>query len=186
MMLYANIKEERSQTVPYKFPDRKRTRLKEYDYSDAGYCFVTICIKEKKKLFGKIIGSHIVLNQFGIIVEECWQDLPNHYPNCELDCYVIMPDHFHGIIIIDRCRDESVTRPKAKNHDLSEIIRGFKTFSSKRINELLDQKETFHWQKSFYDRIIRSEKELFQIRKYILQNPLKWELDRGIPENLDF
>lgn len=78
-----------------------------------------------------------------------------------------------------------MTRPQEKDHGLSEIIRGFKTFSSKRINELLDNRKPFHWQKSFYDRIIRNEKELYQIRKYIMQNPIKWEIEKGIPENLD-
>jgi len=166
-------------------PKRKRTRLKEYDYSNSAYYYVTICTQCKRKMFGNIIGSSVKLNQFGRIVEECWQDLQNHYCNCELDDYVIMPDHFHGILIIDNCREGSMTLPNTKRHGLSEIIRAFKSFSAKKINESLNQEKEFHWQKSFYDRIIRNEKELFQIRLYIEQNPLKWEIENELHDNLE-
>ncbi len=158
-------------------PNRKRNRLQNFDYSSTGYYFITICVKNKKKIFGNIINGKISLNLFGIITEECWNDLPNHY-NCSIDYYSIMPDHFHGILIIEKLQDK-------KNYSLSEIIRGFKTFSSKRINLEIKNNNRFQWQKSFYDRIIRNEKELYQIRKYIEQNPLKWELSQELPENLD-
>ena len=184
---------ERSQTVPYsnlmieknKLPNRKRTRLRAYDYSISAYYFVTICTHDKEKMFGKVVGSCIVLNRFGKVVQQCWNDLPNHYSNCELDYSIIMPDHVHGIIIINGRRDESVTRPKKKIHGLSEIVRGFKSFSSKRINTLLNNDSKFHWQRSFYDRIIRNEKELFSIRRYIEQNPLRWEIEKELPDNLE-
>ncbi|MCL4547687.1 MAG: transposase [Bacteroidetes bacterium] len=168
-----------------KLPNRKRTRLKEYDYSISAYYFVTICTQGKRKMFGNVVGTSMKLNQFGKIVKDCWLDLPNHYSKCELDYYVIMPDHVHGIIIINESRDESVTRPNKKNHGLSEIVRGFKSFSSKRINTLLNNENKFHWQRSFYDRIIRNEKELFAIRRYIEQNPLRWEIEKELPDNLE-
>lgn len=167
-----------------KLPNRKPTRLKEYNYSNHGYYFITICTKGNRRLFGEITDSRIILNQFGKIIEECWQDLPNHYPNCELDYYVIMADHFHGILVLDNRRERSKTLPYKKHYGLSEIIRGFKSFSARKINNILDSKERFHWQRSFYDRIIRNEKELYQIRKYITQNPMKWEIEKGISENL--
>lgn len=151
--------------------------MKEFDYSSSGYYFITICVKNRENIFGNIINGKMALNQFGIIAEECWNDLPNHY-NCSIDYYSIMPDHFHGILIIEK-------QPSGKNYSLSEIIRGFKTFSSKKINLDLKNDYRFQWQKSFYDRIIRNEKELYQIRKYIDQNPLKWDLQQDLPENLN-
>lgn len=161
-----------------KLPQRKRTRYKDFDYSSDGYYFITICVENRNNFFGIIYNGKINLNAYGNILEKCWLDLPNHY-NCTIDYYSIMPDHFHGIIIIERS-----TNSNNKNYSLSEIIRGFKTFSSRKINLELQNKDKFKWQKSFYDRIIRNEKELYQIRKYIEQNPLKWEFDKGITENL--
>jgi putative transposase len=136
------------------------------------------------------------LNEYGEIVEKCWFDLPNHYKNCVLDAFIIMPNHIHGIVIIDN--DNPVGNGFVGNgfkpfpttekiHGLSEIIRGFKTFSSKNINLKFGEK-IFQWQKSFYDHIIRNEKSLFQICEYIQNNPLKWELekDRNHLSNIDF
>ena len=167
------------------FPNRKHTRLQEYDYSNSAYYYVTICTQGKRKTFGNIIDFSMKLNQFGKIVKQCWCDLPKHYSNCEIDYYVIMPDHFHGILIIDNSREGSMTLPGTKRHGLSEIIRAFKSFSAKKINESLNKEKVFHWQKSFYDRIIRNEKELFQIRRYIEQNPLKWEIENESHDNLE-
>lgn len=167
-----------------KLPNRKRTRLKEYDYSKPAYYYVTICTQDKKKMFGDIINASMKMNYLGRIVASCWSDLPNHYKNCELDFFVIMPNHVHGIIIING-ENKSKIKYSVKNHGLSEIVRGFKSFSARKINEVLINHDQFHWQKSFYDRIIRNEKELFQIRRYIEQNPLKWEIENDLSDNID-
>jgi len=170
-----------------KLPNRKHLRLTGFDYSSTGYYFITICTMNKIEWFGEISGASVILNSKGKIVEDCWFDLRNHYPNCELDYYVIMPDHFHGIIIIteqDIVRDGSETHPNMnRNHGLSEIIRSFKSFSARRINLISESASKFQWQKSFYDRVVRNEKELLRIRKYIQDNPLRKELER-LPENL--
>ena len=163
---------------------RKLNRLKSYDYSKEGYYFVTICTKNRQENFGNIEDGEMVLNKFGEITEKCWYDLPNHYLNSRLDEFVIMPNHVHGIVVIvDRVGNGLKPFPTKQNHGLSEIIRGFKTFSSRRINELQD-KFKFQWQKSFYDHVIRNEKSLSEIRKYIQENPMKWHLDKNNPENL--
>ncbi len=168
--------------------NRKSIRLVEYDYKRAGYYFITICIKSGT-LFGNISNGKMKLNFPGNIVKKCWLDLPKHYKNCKLDYYVIMPDHFHGIMIINNDIGAvnvvgAGLKPaptgktiNSKKHGLPEIIRGFKTFSSRKINESKYFKEKFHWQRSFYDRVIRNENELYKIREYIYQNPVKWELD---------
>jgi len=173
------------EVVPYsllsmddKFPQRKRLRLKEFDYSNNFYYFVTICIDNREEFFSEINKGKSILTKAGRIVEEIWRNLPKHYP-CELDRFIIMPDHIHGILILD---NQYVNTQKKS---LSTIIQRFKTFTSRKINELLDGSAKFHWQKSFYDRIIRNERELYQIRKYIELNPLNWELEKDLPENLN-
>jgi REP element-mobilizing transposase RayT len=171
------------------FPDRKRIRLKEYDYSKPGNYFVTINTKEDVVQLSSVENGTVKLSEAGEIVDSVWRNLPNHYTNCELDEYIIMPDHFHGIIIIiDCCREGSVTLPKNEktnktNHGLPEIIRGFKTFSSKTINERIQPVPKFSWQKSYHDRIIRNKRELDNVRKYIIDNPNNWDINRNnLPE----
>jgi putative transposase len=170
---------------------RKRNRLKEYDYSNAGYYFVTICVNDRKNYFGKIDNSKCVLNIYGKIVKQILEKIPVKYPYVELDYYVIMPNHIHIILIIDPSENVSVVTsrdlspvgsPKPKIKSLSEIISAFKTMSSKEIH-LIGLKE-FKWQRSFYDRIIRNERELYQIRKYIEQNPLSLEIEKDLLDNL--
>ena len=164
-------------------PKRKNTRLKEFDYSQSSYYFVTICLKNRKEFFSHIINSELILTEFGKILDEVWNNLPKYY-NVELDYYTIMPDHFHGIVIIDNklnVKDDLENKPLT----LSDIIGKFKLLSTRKIRDILDIENEFEWQKSFYDRIIRNEKELYNIRKYIQENPLKWEIEKNNPVNLE-
>ncbi len=80
---------------------RKPNRLRDYDYSRDGYYFITICTRGRKEFFGNIKEGKINLNRYGEIVNQCGRDLPRHYPNCSLDSFVVMPNHVHGIIVID-------------------------------------------------------------------------------------
>ena len=123
----------------------------------------------------------MVLNGLGYIVKKCWYDLPKHYHNCILDQFVVMPNHVHAIIKISDPPDITVgagLKPAPTNHPLTEILRGFKTFSSRRINEIMINKK-FKWQRSYHDRIIRNYRELCIKRKYIFDNPMKWWRDRN-------
>ena len=106
------------------------TRLNGFDYAKPGNYFITICTKDREPLFGEIIDGKIKLSESGKIVSDCWSDLPNHYPNIILDEFIVMPNHIHGIIIIRNRTDNNL------NHGLSEFIRAFKSFSSRRINKL--------------------------------------------------
>ncbi len=157
--------------------ERKRNRLKDYDYSQDGYYFVTICTKDKKDFFGSVAKGKMIPNKHGEIAKQCWCELPRHYLNCLLDLFVIMPNHVHGIIVIDSKKIVGNGFKPFPTHDLSEIIRGFKTFSSRRINEEMAGNDRFQWQKSFYDHVIRNERSLHNLKQYIQNNPLKWELD---------
>jgi len=135
----------------------------------------------------------MVLNDLGKIAEECWLDIPKHYIESELDEYIIMPNHIHGIIIIDydnvgKGHPENTgqvapsLQQNNKKHNLGNIIGSFKSAVSQKAHE--KNYKNFSWQSSFYDRVIRNESELFNIRKYIQQNPLKWDLEKGV-DNLE-
>ncbi len=174
--------------------NRKRNRLQNYDYSTPGYYFATICTKGMLEYFGRMQNNEMELNDKGRIVQKCWLDLHNHYKNCKLHAFVIMPNHIHGIIEIvgngfkpfqnkpttNKIQNEPTTNKRNglkpfPTYGLSEIIRGFKTFSSKNINQ--KSKHKFTWQKSFYDHIIRNDEELIRISDYIEKNPLLWKQD---------
>lgn len=166
---------------------RKQNRLTKYDYSQSGYYFVTVCTDNRIEFFGSIEGQKMILNNLGIIAEQFWKEIPNHYNNTELDEFVIMPNHMHGILVIKP--DVSLglaglpTRKQADGlpYSLSQIIGSYKNVVTKLARQ---PNPVFSWQPSFYDHVIRKEESLDKIREYILSNPLKWELDRNSPSNL--
>ena len=138
-----------------------------------GYYFITMCTTGRTLRFGELRNEMMVLNKAGKAVESTWRDLPIHYPNLQLDEFFTMPNHFHAIAILE-----------GQGHNLSEIVRGFKTWSSRRVNKILNSAGTPLWQRSFYDPVIRDERDLHSIREYIANNPLQWELDHENPKNL--
>ena len=167
---------------------RKSIRLKDYDYQQPGSYFLTICVQDRECLFGDVVDGEMRLNQYGEIVMRCWNDLPHHYPNVALDVCVVMPNHFHGVVTLTENHGSNSgvgagLKPaptSKKRHGLSEIVRAFKTFSSRKINALRNTPGIPVWQRNYFERVVRNENELFEIREYIQQNPLKWDLD---PEN---
>jgi putative transposase len=170
---------------------RKSIRLKEYDYANPNWYYITICTDDKINLFGKVIKSKMILSEIGKKTREFWENIPAHFKNCELDYYVVMPNHIHGIIIINDCRGvqsawrrDGLNTPTKDNYfskisptkgNLGIIVRTFKGAVKKWCNE--NGYKHFKWQKNYYEHIIRNEKDLFHIRSYIELNPLKWELD---------
>jgi len=163
------------------------SRLKDWDYSTPWWYYVTICTKDMKCWFGKVESGKMVLNDLGKVVEEEWVKTKDIRDNVDLDYHIIMPNHFHGISIIKDVetsrRDVSMVietdqRPvstQLKPNSLGSIIGQFKSVCTKRIHKIgYDQ---FKWQPRFYDHIIRNENDLYRIRIYIQNNPLKWELD---------
>ncbi|OIP98740.1 hypothetical protein AUK40_01175 [Candidatus Wirthbacteria bacterium CG2_30_54_11] len=179
-------------------------RLKDWDYSHNWYYFVTICTGDKKPSFGNIANERMKLSPHGLLAQQCWAEIPFHFPFVVLDEFVIMPDHVHGIVIIDHsngqgngnCRDVAVQRPynglaetmsaiSPKAGSLSVVIRSYKSVVTKMIG-IADTHAHFSWQPRFFDRIIRNERELDAVRAYIRNNPLKWKLDRDHPDNIEF
>ncbi len=153
---------------PYREP-RKSPRLKNYDYAQSGYYFVTLITHQREHLFGEIVDGEVRLSDAGTIARASWTDLPVHYPYVVLDAYVVMPNHVHGILEL---------KASAENgYGLPEIVRGFKTYSARRVNLMRETAGFPVWQRSFHDRIIRNDAELNAIRQYILNNPAKWAED---------
>ncbi len=165
--------------------ERKSNRLKGYNYSTPGWYFVTICVKDMNCVFGDVIDENMVLNEVGKIVKKRWLWLRENFEYIGLDEFIIMPNHMHGIVIINNNYTEIIPQigtilglslRRRRHNPLSKSINAFKTTSSKKIHQL---GISFQWQRSFYDHIINFEKnELENIRDYIKNNPTKWNWDR--------
>ncbi len=162
---------------------KESARLKEWDYLNPWWYYITISTKNHCHFFGEISNGKMNSNKLGLIVEKYWEEIPKHYQNVEIDYYVVMPNHIHGIIIINPAVEtRHASSLQNKSITLSNIVGSFKSAVSKHARE--NSNSNFVWQERFYDRIIRNEKELFNIRKYIEQNPMKWEFEKDKPENL--
>ena len=168
---------------------RRSIRLPGYDYSQAGYYFVTICCYQRQCLFGEIVNGKMQLNQYGEIVKEEWLRSSIIRQEIELDWYIVMPNHFHGIVIINSVGAKgfspSISRSKQsmKSKSLSSLITGFKSSVTKNINRIRHAPGTPVWQRNYYEHIIRTEASLDRIRTYIDNNPLSWYLDQLHPHN---
>jgi putative transposase len=167
---------------------RRSIRLKDYDYSQPGAYFVTLCTWERKCILGSILDGVMQLNPLGMIVQECWNDLPHHFPDVEFKIFVVMPNHFHGIIVITTdtvgaihelpLRDKKLARRQML---LPKIVGRFKMTSAKRINELRGTPGVPVWQRNYYEHVIRDEKSFGRIHDYIQTNVLRWEMDKENP-----
>lgn len=163
-------------------------RLKGYDYSLPGAYFVTICAQDRTRLFGVLVGGEMVLNPAGQMVSGVWLQIPEHDRGTGVDAFVVMPNHMHGIIsIMDAGREQgdgNDGRPRgaAPTVSLPGIIDRFKSLTTRRysdgVNHLGWQPFAGRlWQRGYYERIIRNERELYAVREYILSNPANWEKD---------
>ena len=177
-------------------PDRRSLRLPHYDYTEAGAYFVTICAWQREHLFGEIVGGVMQLNTFGQIAHNEWLRTPIVRPEITLDEWVIMPNHLHGIIVInDVPTDDHVgahgRAPLPDIHpqnsasmlyrpprSLGSLIAGYKSIATKRINAMRGTPRHPVWQRNYYEHIVRSEHAIAAIRCYIIDNPARWHLDR--------
>ena len=118
--------------------NRRSIRLPGYDYSPAGACFVTVCTQNRECLLRDIVNGEMRLNEAGRVVESVWAGLPGQYAHVGLDTMVMMPNHFHGMMVLTPVGAgfKPVPTPAAVRHGLSEIVRALKTISSRRINEM--------------------------------------------------
>jgi REP element-mobilizing transposase RayT len=184
------------------FPHRRSIRLKGYDYTSNGAYFITFCTMDRRHLFGTIRNAALDATPAGRIVNERWLALPEHHPGVVLDAFVVMPDHVHGIIIIDRpapppSADETPietdpyfngsqldglhpARPNgAPSGSLGAIVGSFKSSVTRHINKLNGTPAAPVWQRDYWERIIRNDRALFFIRRYIANNPANWRKGSG-------
>jgi putative transposase len=193
-------------------PSRRSVRLEGYDYRLPGAYFVTICavgrvaratrmaaehqrdampsggLLRTHQPFGEVRDGAIMLSPAGVAVDACWRDIPRHFAGVELDVYVVMPDHMHGIIVIvgDAFGKEVAPAGQGVAPDVSAlpaagttagsipaIVQNFKSVSSRQINLLLRTPGAAVWQRNYYEHVIRNEGELDRARRYIAENPMK-------------
>ena len=172
---------------PINLHHRKSIRLKEYDYSSPGEYFITICTKNRECDFGEIVSDNINLSPIGRIAEQCWTEIPIHFTNVELDAFIVMPNHLHGIIVINPSvgiHNYESLQKHAFQHtvrkSLGSIVRAYKG-AVKMICQDKGYSE-FVWQRNYYEHIIRNDKDLNNIRDYIVNNPMQWYKDEENPE----
>ncbi|PKQ62938.1 hypothetical protein BZG01_16795 [Labilibaculum manganireducens] len=184
-------------------PNRKNIRKRNYDYTNTGWYFVTICTKNREHFFGEIRNEEMQLSVIGKQAQIFWLEIPKHFPNVELGEFVIMPDHIHGIIgIVNRkgvackiptdisniaCKiptskiptdtsnkNEYMASISPKSGSLSAIIRSYKSALTRWCG--LNDSHSFSWLARFHERIIRNQEEYNRIEEYIHSNPKKCQI----------
>ncbi len=160
-------------------PDRQSSRLPGYDYGSDGWYFVTICTKDKRCIFGNISDDQVLLIPVGRIVSEEWVRSAAIRTEIRLDEFVIMPNHFHAIVQIDGSgpEQEQRTRLARPSRSLSSLIAQFEAAVTTRARTMLNSPGGVIWQRGFFDRIVRDERELDAARDYIRANPVNWSTD---------
>jgi putative transposase len=176
---------------------RRSVRLKGYDYSLAGAYFVTICTWNKECLFGKIVDGFVRLSPMGEIAQNSWLKIPDYFANVQLDEFIIMPNHIHGIVILsqnhsaepDHRRGLINQTPTRTGHKwilmqnpkptLGKILRQYKARTSKLIHDRGHAE--FRWQRNYYERVVRDDPEMHRVREYITGNPAGWLEDEENP-----
>lgn len=155
---------------------RQSLRLPDYKYNENGVYFVTICTYKKRCLFGHIADGRMIANEWGNIVKEEWLRSESLRKNVELDMFVLMPNHLHGIIIIsdDQVPANATRFSTLKAGSLGAIIGQFKSIVTKRVRRLPDRPDHLIWQRNYYENVIRTHKIWNRIRKYVATNPERW------------
>ncbi len=174
------------------------TRLMGWDYAAVGWYFVTICTRNREYFFGEVEGKDVRLSAAGDMAAQCWREIPIHFPHAAIDEFIVMPNHVHGIVVIERTVDVSNVETRhtcpdpqvlgvaslqknkfgpLKRGSVSKIIQAYKAVVTKWCHA--NQYPYFDWQPRFYDHIVRDDKGLAEIREYIVNNPAQWDLDRN-------
>ncbi len=190
---------------------RRSIRLRDFDYSANGAYFVTICVQGRESLFGCVCDDGMVLNEAGRMVAELWLRLTEKFPEIVLGEFMVMPNHFHGIICITKtvirefnngytvgaplaapafdlqeCNKGAAIAEKqgaaSSAPTLGKIMRMFKSISAIEVNRIQDRQGRPLWQRNYYERIIRDEKELASTSEYIALNPARWAKDKENPD----
>ncbi len=172
----------------------KPARLPNWDYRWNGAYFITICTHNCEYLFGEIVDKNMVLSNVGVVADIFWHEITHHTENVELGAFVVMPNHVHGILILnnddelmyqlpskpplDKNKNGFMSKISPKSNSVSAIIRSYKSAVSKHVHRLGYQ---FAWQSRFYDHVIRDQGAYDRITQYIIDNPANWKKDKFFP-----
>ena len=148
----------------YLYPKRKSPRFKGFDYSSSYAYHIVVVTRDRQKVFGEIRDGQMILNKDGIIAEEIIRQIPEHYPRVSIDEYTIMPDHVHLLLCVNGDPDDPV------NPDIRSIMNALKALVSRQCGRPI-------WQRSFYDHIIRNDRDYQETINYIQGNPAEWEAE---------
>lgn len=182
---------------------RRSIRLSGYDYTQPGDYYITICTYKRQCWFGDVVNERVEYNHLGYIAYSFWKALPQRFSHIELDAFIVMPNHLHGILIIGDLLNHIQPNNTSKKEQFGKpvvgsiptVIRSFKSAVTKRINLMRRIPEPPVWQSNYYESIIRIETGLDKVRQYIINNPRQWEIDQENPKyhtsekldlNLDF
>ena len=179
---------------------RRSIRLKGFDYSRAGAYFVTICAQGRICLFGEVVSGVMRANDAGRMVEAVWDDVPVFYAGVDIDAFAVMPNHIHGVIVLvgaaprgrpgigadGRPDSGQAQGPAPTGLSLGEVVRRFKTMTTKRYADGVENLgwPAFAgrlWQRNYYEHVIRDDESFNRIRRYIVDNPARWVVDRDNP-----
>ncbi len=165
----------------------RHLRLENYDYSESGAYFITICTKNRECIFGEVKDGIVELSPFGKIAQEFWFEIPERFNRVQLDKLAVMPNHIHVILMVGAIHELPLPhsilllRKERRKMLISKIIGFYKMNTAKKINRLRNTEGVSVYQRNYYDRIIRNDDELNRVREYIIMNPLKWEFDKENP-----
>lgn len=167
-----------------RFPQRRLHRLKDWDYSQTGYYHITICTKNRRPILANVgnavlgVPPEVVPTTIGCAVLRAWAKLSQLDKNITTDYFCLMPNHIHGIVVIQNQPPTANEAERRGRRSLPEIVRAFKSTTTREYNRMVpENKRNTLWQSSFYDEIIRNNGMLYETRKYIEENPFKWNED---------
>ena len=172
---------------------RRSMRLEGYDYSQEGWYFITICTQDRRCMFGEMVGCRVQLNDAGLMIESWWMIMTGKFPVVQTDEYVVMPNHFHGIVNVGAapCGRPITHKGSGQPHrvapTLADIVHWFKTMTTNQYIRAVKRGEwpPFRkklWQRNYYEHVIRDEEELNHFRQYIGDNPANWQKDEENPD----
>jgi len=168
---------------------RRSIRLPAYDYAQPGAYFLTVVTHQRQCLFGETVDGRVLLSGHGEAVEQEWLRSTQIRREIQLDAFVVMPNHIHGIVIVGAHgrapllhRSPLRSAPLHRSpRSLSSFVAGFKSAVTKRINEMRGTPGLLVWQRNYYEHVIRNDRELARVRQYIVDNPARWEDDQENP-----
>lgn len=171
-------------------PNRKLHRLPSWDYSQNGYYYITVCTHNRRNLLcvGNAVPgvpnvsgneNQMVPTEIGKIVLEAWDKMSRIDSNIKTDYFCLMPNHIHGIIVIENQPFTENEEERRRRRSIHDLVRGFKSVTTREYNKIVSNNEkNLLWQSSFYDEIIKNEDMLYETRRYIDENPMKWQDDK--------